>query len=119
MKNSLWALVLFILLAAMGVTACGGSPLTFSPAKLPEASAGQPYQDTVTISGNKTPVANIEATGNLPPPLRLTHEKGLNTALISGTPTAAGNFKFTVNAWCEGTNSPGQGSQEDYELVVR
>jgi hypothetical protein len=119
-KNwKLRALVLLILLAAVGVTACSGSPLTFSPAKLPEAGVGQPYQVTITVTDNKTPILSIEADKALPSGLSITWEKGQNTALISGTPQAAGAFKFTINAGCYATNKPGQSGHIEYELAVK
>jgi len=34
-------------------------------------------------------------------------------------PTETGTFKFTVGAWCLGTNVSGQTGQREYELVVK
>lgn len=94
--------------------------LTISPASLPEAIAGQPYTATITVTGNRTPVGYIGVeSGALPTGLEIRYKQIENTALIEGTPQKAGSFKFTVNTWCMGTNSPGQTRRINYELVVK
>ena len=58
------------------------------------------------------------AAGDLPPGMNLTFLKGQDAAVLSGTPRFAGHYKFTVSAWCFGTNSPGQSGHHDYQLTV-
>jgi putative Ig domain-containing protein len=110
------------LLVAGALLACGDRrpPLVFSPAELPEAQVGQSYSATISVSGNVTPVGDlfVEA-GTLPAGLELTFNQGSDRAEVSGTPTDAGTAKFTLGAWCFGTNVSGQTGQQDYELVVK
>jgi hypothetical protein len=114
------ALVTFIIMAALSVSACGGNPLTFYPSQLPEAVNGQNYQVSITITGNKTPVGQIGVdSGTLPAGLNLSFERGQSSAVISGTPQSAGTYNFTIGAWCMGTNKAGQTGHMDYTLVVK
>ncbi len=115
-------LILAALLLVVASLACGGSrpPLQFSPDTLPDAQVGQSYNVSITVSGNVTPVGQMSiGKGALPDGLVLQHERGNSTATISGTPQAAGEFEFTVAAWCLGTNVSGQTGQQDYRLVVK
>lgn len=114
------AVAILVSLALM-LTACEGQPLVFSPSKLPDATVGQPYQASITIIGNKTPVGNIETnnTTGLPSGLKITYTKFENTASISGTPQVAGTFDFIVRAQCMGTNQPGQAGDMPYSLIVK
>jgi hypothetical protein len=117
---SMW---LPVLLLAGALLACRGGQrpdLVFSPADLPEAQVGQPYSVTLTVSGNETPVGDMYLdSGALPAGLDLTFDEDSRTAQISGTPTEAGTFNFTVGAWCYGTNVNGQTGEHAYELVVK
>ncbi|TNM37733.1 calcium-binding protein [Nocardioides albidus] len=56
------------------------------------ATVGTPYSYTFTATGNPDPTFTV-ATGSLPDGLTLT-----STGLLSGTPTTAGAFTFTVRA---------------------
>ena len=118
MRRYTWAL--FIVLIGLSVLACDRPALTFSPDQLPEAQTGQAYQVTITVSENQTPVGDMYVSdGSLPPGLVMSHERGSSTATISGKPTQAGGFAFTVSAWCLGTNQAGQTGQRAYTLVVK
>lgn len=96
--------------------------LVFSPTTLPEAQAGVAYSVTITVSQAATPVGGASISeGSLPAGLALAlHEDPHdNTMTISGTPSAAGNFAFTISVWCYGTNVAGQTAAQPYTLVVR
>ena len=68
--------------------------LTIGPATLPDAVGGTPYSQTLTAAGATGTVAWSLTAGALPDGLNLASATGK----ISGTPTKAGKFPFTVTA---------------------
>jgi len=67
--------------------------ITVSPTTLPNLPIiSQPFTTTITASGGATPYIFSVATG-LPPGLTIS-----TTGVISGTPTTAGSYTFTVTA---------------------
>ena len=96
------------------------TPLVFSPHELPEAVLGQPYEVTITVTGNRTPVFRVSVEdGELPPGLALHYEERATTATITGVPKEAGEFEFGVGAFCLGTSISGQKGDQRYTLLVR
>ena len=77
--------------AAYVFTRC--SPVTISPETLPAGTVGTAYSQTLTATGETGPFSFSVSSGSLPPGLTLSSE-----GVISGTPTAAGSFSFTVQA---------------------
>jgi uncharacterized protein YhjY with autotransporter beta-barrel domain len=69
------------------------SPLTVTPATLPNPAVSVPYSQQLTTTGGTAPYTYsiISGSGGLPPGLNMS-----NTGLISGTPTGASNYNFTV-----------------------
>jgi hypothetical protein len=110
-----------ILGLALGCGAEPAPPLHFTPALLPSAAVDQPYLGTLAISGNLTPIAEAGvSSGSLPPGLvvGVALPLTLNELQVSGTPTAAGTFQFTLRVACFGTNRPGQRGEQAYSLLV-
>jgi hypothetical protein len=96
-----------------------GGPLRFSPDSLPEAQVGTPYEARIQISLNSTPVGDFFISeGTLPEGMEFTFLEGEDAATITGTPTEAGEFKFTVTVWCFGTQVSGQTGEMTYTLTV-
>jgi hypothetical protein len=94
--------------------------LEFKPSQLAAATVGKRYRARITIAQNVTPVGEMSvASGNLPPGLTFTFQQRQSAAVISGTPSKAGTYKFTVSAWCFGTNVSGQTGKQVYQLVVQ
>jgi hypothetical protein len=116
-KIVLGLVCVFALTAVLGCR----SELQFSPTTLPDAQVGSAYSATVTVNQAATPVdgASVES-GALPDGLDLTLSKDpIDIIHISGTPTAAGTFKFTISVWCLGTQVAGQTATQEYTLVVK
>jgi large repetitive protein len=107
------------LTAALG---CTPRPaLQFSPVTLADAQVGSSYAATITVSQAVTPVGGASIQdGALPAGLDLVLAKDpANTIQISGTPTVAGTFSFTIYVWCYGTNVNGQTATQGYTLLVK
>jgi large repetitive protein len=69
------------------------------------------YSQTIAASGG-TGAKAFAATGTLPPGLTLS--TGSNTATLSGTPSAAGSFTFTVTA----SDTTGASGSETYTVTI-
>jgi hypothetical protein len=98
------------------------APLVFSPERLPEAAAGQPYSAKINVSGQNTPVGGVSVDGgSLPEGLllnRLQNDRN-EVAEITGTPQKPGKSRFKVKVWCYGTQTSGQTGEKEYELEVK
>lgn len=80
---------------------------------IPGACWNVPYTATITTSHTPNPPYTFALiSGSLPPGLALT--PGTNSATISGTPTIAGNYSFTVQI----TDQSGNTMQRTYTLAV-
>ncbi len=95
--------------------------LEFSPAALPEATAGTAYTSDILVTQTATPVGGASVQdGLLPTGVDVALVDGTpNTVRISGTPKAAGTYTFTISVWCYGTNVNGQTGTQQYTLVVK
>ncbi len=83
--------------------------LTIAPATLTGAKVGTPLNQMLTASGGVAPYTFAVTAGALPNGASLTPQ-----GLLSGTPTAAGNFSFTVTA----TDANGCQSAKGYSFTV-
>jgi hypothetical protein len=79
-------------------------PITLSPAILPAAIYGTPYNQSVTASGGSGSLYTYSATG-LPAGLSIKPATGT----ITGTPTAAGDYAISVTV-TDGSGNMGTGS---------
>ncbi len=82
--------------------------ITLSPAALPSGTVA-PYNQTITASGGTVPFSFTVTSGALPPGLTLNTNGNL-----SGTPTQAGNFSFTITA----TDARGCSGSQAYTLTI-
>ncbi len=65
---------------------------------LPTLSGGclnKPFSQTITVTTGVPPLVYTITAGALPPGVTMTQD-GVRTAILSGTPTAAGTFPFTL-----------------------
>ncbi len=78
--------------------------ITVNPASLPNGITGTAYNQTLTATGGTAPYTFAVTTGALPNGLTLA-----SGGVLSGTPTTAGTFNFTVtatdNTGCTGTRA--------------
>ncbi len=83
--------------ANMTVTVGSGStaptPIQITTSSLPTATQNSSYSSTLTAKGGTAPYTWSIASGQLPPGLKLS-----TSGVISGTPTAAGTYTFSVRA---------------------
>ena len=88
-------------------------PLTIATASLPNAQAGIPYQVALQAHGGVNPYLWQLAEGSqLPPGLHLRQHRGL----ITGTPSAAGEYHFTLTL--SDVNAPPSKVQREFTLTV-
>ncbi|AEM49468.1 outer membrane autotransporter barrel domain protein [Stenotrophomonas maltophilia JV3] len=92
----------------------GGAVVVLPAASLSNATAGTAYSYTFSASGGTPGYSYVLQTGLLPAGVSLT-----SAGVLSGTPTQAGNFTFTVRATdsSTGTGAPFSASQS-YALTV-
>lgn len=69
------------------------STITLGPSSLPGGTVGVAYSETISASGGTGPYTFAVSSGSLPPGLTLS-----SAGLLSGTPTTAGSYSFTVKA---------------------
>jgi hypothetical protein len=91
-----------------GVSVCG--TIIVNPATLPNGTVGTAYNQTVTASGGTAPYVFAISSGALPTGLLLNSATGA----ITGTPSAAGTFTFTITA----TDASGCFGSRLYEITI-
>ena len=94
-----------------------GPPLSPNPptSLSPQGVVGTPYSLTFTASGGTQPLTWLFAAGSTPPPgLTLNPQSGV----LSGTPTTAGTFAFTVQVQDSSSPTPQTSPPGAYSLTV-
>jgi len=83
-------------LLALAIASCTGCsrPLSISTSSLPSGTVGVPYNSTLMATGGTAPYKWSTASGQLPAGLGLDPAAGA----ISGTPSTAGAYTFTLAA---------------------
>lgn len=88
----------------------GATTFATNPASPATATVGQSFSMVFGVTGTPTPAASYLFSNNIPPGLSVVGGNGLLvngfTATLSGMPTTAGTFNFTVTV----TNGPNQTS---------
>jgi len=80
--------------------------ITVIPEVLPSPSLGVFYSQTISASGGTGSYIFTVTSGSLPPGLGISPPTSTPTAVLSGTPTAVGDFSFTITA-TDGNGCPG------------
>lgn len=105
-----------VTLDSSNVTVCPPAPIicpiiTLTPTTLPNGVTGTPYSATVTATGSTAlPYTYAVSSGALPPVLSI--DSG--TGAITGTPTTAGTYVFTITA----TDANGCSGSQLYSIVI-
>jgi large repetitive protein len=86
-----------------------GPALVFSTPR-PGGEVGVSYTDTLTVTGGTSPFTWSISSGSLPPGLSL----GASSGKITGTPTTAGTYAFTVKV----TDNAGLSATEDTSITI-
>jgi hypothetical protein len=115
----------FIVLILVFASGCGGGsststpetpnnpvPVQFSGATLPSASVGTAYSATLKATGGTAPYSFTTASGGLPSGLSLSS----TTGVISGTPTASGQFNFAVQV--SDASTPPKTAQASFSISI-
>ena len=87
--------------------------ISITPTTLPNGTVGVPYTQLLTATGGVAPFTG-SVTGTLPPGLTVDPEMAGASARVSGTPTQAGTFRFTVIA----TDSRGAAGSVQYDVTI-
>jgi hypothetical protein len=104
-------LLMLLILWRVGVFA-GSPPLQFAGSSPSNTSVGAAYTANMTISGGKKPYTLSVVTNALPPGLSL----DTATNVISGNPTTAGSYQFTMQV--EDGSKKDAVVTRDYTIVV-
>ena len=81
--------------------------ITLSPSSLPNGTVGSAYDQTITVEGSSDSFGFAVTGGSLPDGLTLSSD-----GVISGSPSAAGSFTFTITA----TNATGCAGSREYTI---
>jgi DNA-binding beta-propeller fold protein YncE len=87
-----------------------GVDITLSPTSLPNAVYGTAYSQTIVAAGGASPYTYAVTGGALPAGISLNP----STGVLAGTPSATGNFSFTVTA----TDTISFSGSQAYTLTV-
>ena len=86
---------------SMTITVAAAQPPTISTTSLPNGTVSTAYSTTLAATGGATPYSWSISSGSLPAGLSLT----ASTGVISGTPTTANTYSFTVKVTDANSNT--------------
>ncbi len=116
--------VAVVLMGVLVWNGCGGAPsntnngtpttnaganLTIS-STVPAGAEGSSYSATLTVTGGTAPYSFATVAGQLPPGVSL----GESTGTISGTPTASGDFSFSISV----VDAKGDSKEQGLQMTV-
>lgn len=97
---------------ATATTTVVAPPIVISPATLASGSIGSAYSQTLSASGGEGPYSYSLSAGSIPVGITLS-----SAGVLSGTPTSAGTYNFTVTATDSSAGGPYSGSRA-YTLTI-
>ena len=95
---------------ATPVSAPAPTPSLTVSATLPAGTEGSAYSGSVTANGGAAPYNFSVTTGQMPQGVNLNN----STGAVSGTPTAAGSFNFTVSV----SDATGDSKQQSLQIAI-
>jgi Flp pilus assembly secretin CpaC len=98
-------------LTTLSISVAAVAPLLAVANSIPNGNIGGPYDAVLTATGGKAPYTWTIAAGALPTGLTLAP----STGAITGTPTTAGNFTFTVQV--TDSSAPALTAQQQFTLT--
>ncbi len=107
-----WLPSLLLLLFA---TRCFGFGVKITTTSLPNGTVDTEYSAVVSASGGCTPYKWAPVSGNLPPGLKQNPSTNSESLDLSGTPTEAGTYSFSVTV----TGCGGHVSTEAFQIVIQ
>lgn len=103
--------------ATQSFTIKAANPLAVTTTTLPGGTAGTPYSANISTTGGVLPVGFAVTAGALPPGVGLSlAATPPQTATLSGTPTTAGTFTFTITA--ADSASPVESAPQSYTVTI-
>jgi hypothetical protein len=111
MKLFLPSLSVLLLVAAPAFA----SSISITTSSLPNGTVQTPYSATVKTSGGCTPVKWAVASGSLPAGVSMTPSTSTTSAALTGTPSKAATYSFTVSA----TGCGGHAATKAYTVTVQ
>jgi len=92
----------------------GPSPLAITTTSLPRGTVGVFYDGRLNATGGTLPYTWTRESGTFPPGLQLTTVS--NQGVLSGTPTAAGSYPFTVKV--TDSSNPQQSDTQTFTVTI-
>jgi hypothetical protein len=94
---------------------CLASPIKITTTALPNGIVDAPFSAVVDASGGCTPYRWVLVSGSLPNGIAKTASSNTKSLDLTGTPTAAGTYPFTLSV----TGCGGHISEMSYEVVIQ
>jgi hypothetical protein len=106
--------ILTALLTGLGTVLFAQKKFVFSPTAMPDGLYGSLYtSQTLMVTGGMPPYSFSISSGHLPAGMILSPG-----GILSGTPTAAGNYSFTVKAQDKNPGPGPHSGSQSYTLIV-
>src|SRR5215831_2991030 len=109
MKSSLLSILLLLF-----VSQCHASEVGITTKSVPNGTAKTYYSAVISASGGCTPYKWAVVSGNLPTGVKATASTQTTSLDLSGTPTVAASYSFTVSV----TGCGGHVSEASYKTVI-
>jgi hypothetical protein len=99
--------------ASMPLTLQAG-PLTIATTTLPNGGVGAAYSQSISMANGASPYTIKLADGTLPPGITLSNASGSVGGSLTGTPTTAGTYTFSLQV----TDADNQTATQQYTVTI-